>query len=102
MDKIAFQHGGPEYDAKYPDGIPTTLEIDHEDLGTLTSGLVMYPTGHARHSGEGLDALLEQKFRLLASLAVDDVDALQRRFSHLATKSAGEVQKLYNFEIKHI
>ncbi len=24
MQKIDFRHGGPEYDAKYPDGIPTT------------------------------------------------------------------------------
>ncbi len=33
MDKIDFVHGGLEYDAKYPDGIPTTLEIEHERLG---------------------------------------------------------------------
>lgn len=25
MEKITFSHGGPEYDAKYPDGIPTSL-----------------------------------------------------------------------------
>ena len=50
MQRIDFRHGGPEYDAKYPDGIPTTLEIDHATLGTLTSGLVMYPEGHARNT----------------------------------------------------
>jgi 2-methylcitrate dehydratase len=27
MDKIVFVHGGPEYDAKYPDGIPTRVKI---------------------------------------------------------------------------
>src|SRR4029079_6535176 len=26
IDKIEFRHGGKEYDDKYPDGIPTTLE----------------------------------------------------------------------------
>src|SRR5947199_237096 len=41
MDKIEFVHGGPEYDAKYPDGIPTTVEINHRQLGRLSSGLVM-------------------------------------------------------------
>jgi 2-methylcitrate dehydratase len=102
MQKIAFQHGGPEYDAKYPDGIPTTLEIDHEDLGLLTSGLVMYPTGHARHCGNGLAELLEQKFRLLSRLAVDDVPALDRRFSQLAGKSADEIQQLYDFQVKPV
>ncbi len=48
MERIDFRHGGPEYDAKYPDGIPTTVEIEHEEVGQLTSGLVMYPEGHAR------------------------------------------------------
>jgi len=27
MDKIAFEHGGKEYDEKYPDGIPTSVVI---------------------------------------------------------------------------
>ncbi|KAF4741374.1 hypothetical protein FOZ62_009722, partial [Perkinsus olseni] len=31
MEKISFAHGGPEYDARYPDGIPTTVEITPDD-----------------------------------------------------------------------
>lgn len=27
MEKITFEHGGKEYDAKYPDGIPTSIII---------------------------------------------------------------------------
>ena len=27
MDKINFEHGGKEYDEKYPDGIPTSVVI---------------------------------------------------------------------------
>lgn len=27
MNKITFTHGGPEYDSKYPDGIPTSVVI---------------------------------------------------------------------------
>jgi 2-methylcitrate dehydratase len=27
MDKIVFEHGGPEYDSKYPEGIPTSVAI---------------------------------------------------------------------------
>ena len=30
--QVRFSHGGPEYDAKYPDGIPTAIDI------TLGSG----------------------------------------------------------------
>jgi 2-methylcitrate dehydratase len=48
IEKIEFVHGGPEYDAKYPDGIPTTLEMTFAGREPLTSGLVMYPEGAAR------------------------------------------------------
>lgn len=27
MAKIQFEHGGAEYDEKYPQGIPTSVEI---------------------------------------------------------------------------
>jgi 2-methylcitrate dehydratase len=99
MERIEFRHGGHEYDEKYPDGIPTTLEIEHADLGRITSGLVMYPEGHARNQSGNLAALLEHKFRMLAGLGVKDVDALYRRFSGMVHKSAAQVAELYDFEI---
>ncbi len=99
MERIEFRHGGPEYDEKYPDGIPTTLEIEHETLGHLSSGLVMYPAGHARNTTANLDELLAHKFRLLASLGVADVDALYARFTNLTEKSAAEIGALYDFEL---
>jgi 2-methylcitrate dehydratase len=102
MDRIAFRHGGPEYDARYPDGIPTTLEIDHERSGRLSSGLVMYPVGHARNPSGELDALLMHKFRLLAAMGVSDVDGLYRRFSDLEHKSSADIAELYNFEIRGV
>jgi 2-methylcitrate dehydratase len=102
MKQIDFRHGGPDYDRRYPDGIPTTVELVHAKLGPLTSGLVMYPAGHAR-SGDGqLEALLEQKFRLLAGQGVDDVDALMQRFTNLADKSPEDIAGLYSFEISGI
>jgi 2-methylcitrate dehydratase len=102
MAKIEFRHGGAEYDAKYPDGIPTTLEIEHRTLGKLSSGLVMYPEGHARNTGGNLPALLEHKFRRLTGLGVRDVAALQRRVTNLADKSADQIRQLYSFEIEHV
>ncbi len=97
MDKIEFVHGGPEYDAKYPDGIPTTVEIDHRGLGRLSSGLVMYPEGHARNASGNLPALLAHKFRVLAGLGVGEVDGLLQRFSGLAKRSAAELRSLYDW-----
>lgn len=99
MERIEFRHGGREYDDKYPDGIPTTLEIEHADLGSLSSGLVMYPEGHARNTSGNLTALVEHKFRALAALGVKDVDALYRRFTGLSKKLPADIANLYDFEI---
>ncbi len=102
MEKIEFRHGGPEFDEKYPDGIPTTLEIDHAELGSQSSGLVMYPLGHARNHGADLDDVLEFKFQSLAAMAVDDPADLRERFTCLQQKSAAEIADLYTFKIRGV
>ena len=102
MNKIELRHGGREYDEKYPDGIPTTLNIEHALRGTLRSGMIMYPEGHARNTGGNLDRLLAHKFDRLATLGVDDTDALRRRFSSLGGQSADEIAHLYDFKIRGI
>jgi 2-methylcitrate dehydratase len=99
MQQIDFRHGGPEFDQRYPDGIPTTVELGHAKLGPLSSGLVMYPQGHARANADNLHSLLEQKCRLLAEPAVGDVDAFVARFTNIASKSSHDIADLYNFEI---
>ncbi|MEX2188728.1 MAG: MmgE/PrpD family protein [Pirellulales bacterium] len=101
MSRIDFRHGGADYDAKYPDGIPTSLQIEHARLGRLDSGLVMYPAGHARDTRADLDALLAHKFRRLASLGVADPDALWRRLQGLSERSATDIATLYDFDILH-
>jgi 2-methylcitrate dehydratase len=100
IERIDFRHGGPEYDRLYPDGIPTTIEIEHADLGRRSSGLVMYPVGHARCKSGDLDDLLAHKFRSLARLGVDDVDALYRRFSGFAEMTPRDIVALHDFKIK--
>ena len=67
MQRIDFRHGGPEYDRKYPDGIPTTLDIDHATLGTAHQRPGDVP-GRPRPQQERTtwDALLDHKFQLLA------------------------------------
>ncbi|MDX1944543.1 MAG: MmgE/PrpD family protein [Pirellulaceae bacterium] len=102
MGRIDFRHGGPEYDAKYPDGIPTSLEIEHATLGTLSSGLVMYPAGHARNTTADLPALLADKFHKLAALGVREPDQVRQRLTNLAAKSPAEIQTLYSFAIDHV
>jgi 2-methylcitrate dehydratase len=102
MSRIEFRRGGPEYDAKYPDGIPTSIDIEHASQGPLTSGLVMYPPGHARNTTADLPALLAHKFDRLAGLGVRDPAALHQRMSKLAAKSPADIQSLYSFGIEHV
>jgi 2-methylcitrate dehydratase len=102
MRHVDFRHGGPEYDRGYPDGIPTTVEIVHTKLGPLTSGLVMYPAGHARCDSADLEPLLEQKFRHLAGHAVEDIDGLVACFTHLTDRTPREIAQLYNFHIREV
>jgi 2-methylcitrate dehydratase len=99
MSRVEFVHGGTSYDQQYPDGIPTTLEITHQQLGTRSSGLVMYPAGHARNRESDLGGLLEEKYRRLAKYGVGDADALIERFSDLETKTSQQIQQLYDFQL---
>jgi 2-methylcitrate dehydratase len=102
MGKIQFDHGGPDYDAKYPDGIPTSVIISTSDGKTYDSGLVMYPAGHARNTTADLAAILRHKFALLGSLALPDggdVDRLVSSLEAIDKLSATELMALYSFAI---
>ena len=105
MGKIEFRHGGPGYDEKYPDGIPTTLEIEHDELGRVSSGLVMYPKGHARNADDDVEDILRHKIRLLVRGALvsessDECDALVRRVTGMKDKSPAEMADIYNIPIR--
>lgn len=102
MQRIEFQHGGPDYDARYPDGIPTSVTVKTKSGGHLDSGLVMYPAGHARNTTADLQDILSHKFTLLGSLAFPDgadVQAMVDRFNNVAELDAYALACLYDFEI---
>lgn len=92
-------HGGADYDARYPEGIPTSVEIDHATLGRLGGGLVAFPLGHARSDAARTAAVVDLKFDRLVAGAVDDPQALRRRM-RLAGASADHVASLYGFPIR--
>lgn len=101
MAKIEIVHGGPEFDAKYPDGIPTRVEIEHLQLGWKSSDLVMYPLGHARNASPDLNEVLSKKFHALAGLGMTDPNQLRQRLSNLRQRTAAEIQQLYSFTFDH-
>lgn len=102
MAKIQFEHGGPEYDAKYPDGIPTSLVAGLADGRVWDSGLVMYPAGHARNTTADLKAILATKADKLGALAFADANTRHEvlgRFDRLAELDAFGLAGLYDFDL---
>ena len=89
MERITFEHGGPEYDAKYPDGIPTSVIVTTSDGRTHDSGLVMYPAGHARNTTADLDGLLHAKRARHAEIAVSEPQRSRRDDGCIAERGAG-------------
>ena len=83
-----------------PDGIPTTLEIQTRDPGTLSSGLVMYPEGHARNTSGNLTELLAHKFRRLAGLGIDDPREYVEQFGNLRELSANQLAGIYDVTLR--
>lgn len=102
MDKIEFQHGGKEYDRRYPDGIPTSVIITDKKGKSFDSGLVMYPNGHARCTNPRWRELLRHKFELMAAIASKEPASVVARLSDLSSKDAAAVAGLYGFSIRGI
>lgn len=101
MSKITFSHGGPEYDAKYPDGIPTSIDITLKSGKVISSGLVMYPSGHARNTSADLKQILAFKNRMLGDLVFQnraEVDAFVGRLQSMKSLPAAEVANVYDFD----
>ncbi len=99
MKKIVFEHGGPEYDRRYPDGIPTSIVITESGGAKHDTGLIMYPAGHARNDTADLKDILAHKFALLGDLALADARPIIDRFNNLAWLDAAELQRLYDFDV---
>lgn len=102
MAKISFAHGGEEYDIKYPDGIPTSVQITLADDQVLDSGFVMYPKGHARNTEADLEGILEHKFKLMGQLAMEDptqVEILLQRVNSIDTMTNQDLRTIYCCDI---
>jgi len=101
MSKITFTHGGPDYDAKYPDGIPTAIDITMKSGRVIQSGQVMYPSGHARNASADLKTILAFKNRMLGDIVFADrghVDAFVEKLVRMKSLSAAEVATAYEFD----
>jgi len=105
MQKITFEHGGQEYDSKYPDGIPTSIDIQLKSGKKFSSGLIMYPPGHARNTTADLKALLTKKNQMLGDLVFKDKAAYEKFITPLIGikgLSAADLQHIYEFDFSKI
>ncbi|KAL8447753.1 hypothetical protein Emag_004214 [Eimeria magna] len=100
MEKVAFEHGGKDYDSLYPEGIPTSVRIVLRDGTHFDSGIVLFPAGHSRNQEVNLEELLHQKFRALGGLALPDeeVERIIEKLLSLHTATPQQVQQLYAVE----
>lgn len=99
MQKMTFEWGGPEYDARYPDGIPTSMVITDEQGEMFDSGLVMYPGGHARNTAADLKGILAHKWEGLAKIAVADAKAVVKQLASVEKKTAAATASMYHFDL---
>ena len=102
MERIEFEHGGEEYDRRYPDGIPTSMVIRMDDGSEFDSKLVMYPSGHARNSTADLASILATKFERMGAIALDDPTPVIARLNGVAELDAEALKGLWDFEIREV
>ena len=94
METITFKHGGEAFDSKYPDGIPTAMTITLSNGDVLESGLVMYPSGHARNVTCNLEDILHAKFKMHGQIALDDAEKVITECKSIASLSSDETKAL--------
>jgi len=104
MAKIRFVHGGKEFDDKYPEGIPTQVDIHLNNGKKISSGLVMFPSGHANNNTCNLKDILDNKNSTLLSYAMSDKGKrteLLDRLNNFNKMSNRDLESLYNCEIEY-
>lgn len=102
MGKITFEHGGKAYDDKYPEGIPTSIEIKAKNGITFDSGFVMFPGGHSRNESVLLGDILQHKFKTLGNLGLEKQELIKFvvNLENIGEMSNEDLQDIYDCNIK--
>ena len=102
MDKIEFAHGGQDYDSKYPEGIPTSVQIKTKSGQTFDSGLIMFPGGHAKNTTISLHEVLQHKFKLLGNMALDRQELIRFKVNleNIGEMANEDLDDLYDCNLK--
>jgi len=104
MNKITFVHGGKEYDSKYPEGIPTKVDITIQSGDKFSSDLVMFPPGHSLNQTCNLRDILNNKNKTLLEFAMKDETKAKNflaKLNNIENLSAKEMEDIYNCDIDY-
>jgi 2-methylcitrate dehydratase len=101
MTKCTFTHGGPSYDSKYPEGIPTSISITFKDGVKVESGFVMFPSGHSRNTSANLKDILNYKNNLLGRLSLGESELKEKlsMLNSIESLTNQDLQKIYECKI---
>ena len=80
-----------------PQGIPTSIEITTHAGEVFDSGLVMYPSGHARNTTADLEGILGEKMRRMGEIALADPGPVVDRFRNVGSLDAAALAEVHNF-----
>lgn len=103
MKKIKFLHGGKEFDDRYPEGIPTKVDINLINGKNLSSGLIMFPSGHSKNSTCDLNGILYNKNKTLLRYAISNENEAQKLLTNLnniENMTNRDLEEIYNFKIE--
>ena len=102
MNKIKFRHE-KEFDALYPEGIPSQIDITVKNGKKLSSGLVMFPSGHAKNTTCDLRGILENKNRKMLEYSLDSKAANEKldQLNNIDKLTNRELESLYDCQIKY-
>lgn len=95
MTKVEVRYGGPDYDAQYPLGLPTRVQVDDFD-----SGLLLFPPGHCRCTNYEWAAILKRKLALMAEVSVNNPTHIVEELSRVAELTPEELQDVYTASLK--
>jgi 2-methylcitrate dehydratase len=103
MSKIKFLHGGKEYDDKYPEGIPTKVDVNLANGKNLSSGLVMFPSGHSKNTTCNLKDILNNKNKTLLKYAISSTsesEKLLHSLNNIENMTNRDLEEVYNCKIE--
>lgn len=104
MEKIHFFHGGQKFDEKYPEGIPSQVDIEFVDGKKLSSGFVMFPPGHSANTSHNLKSTLEHKSKLyldFCQISPNEVNSFLHKLNNLEELDNKQLENLYNIPLSY-